>query len=48
MSTGDLYNTSTQQCIIFQPATLTLEIYFRARDGSLEDDPVFETIALSF
>ncbi|MBN1797513.1 MAG: hypothetical protein JW822_02990 [Spirochaetales bacterium] len=47
-STGDLYNEYTQQCIIFQPQTNTLEIYFRARDGSLEDDPVFETIALSF
>jgi len=45
---GDIYNSSTQQCIIFQPATLTLEIYFRARDGSLADDPLFETIALSF
>jgi hypothetical protein len=48
MSTGDLYNSSTQQCIIFQPQTMTLEIYFRARNGDLEDDPVFESITVDF
>jgi hypothetical protein len=45
---GDIYNNSTQQCIVFQPGTMDLEIYFRARDGSLADDPVFETIELNF
>jgi hypothetical protein len=48
MADGDLYNSSTQQCIIFQPQTLDLEIYFRDRNGNLADDPVFETIDLDF
>jgi len=48
MSTGDLYNSSTKQCIIFQPQTMDLEIYFIARNGTLADDPVFEAIDLDF
>ncbi len=45
---GDLYNSSTQQCIIFQPQTMDLEIYFRARNGNIADDPLFEAVDLDF
>ena len=48
MDTADLHNSSTQQCIIFQPQTMSLEIYFRARNGDLEDDPVFEPVTIEF
>jgi hypothetical protein len=43
-----LENSSTKQCIIFQPQTMDLEIYFIARNGTLADDPVFEAIDLDF
>ena len=46
-SAGDLYNNGTVQVIIFQPQTLSLEIYFKPVAG-LDDDPVFENVVISF
>lgn len=42
MATGDLYNSMNQMSVVFQPATLELEVAFRPRTAStLPDDPVF-------
>jgi hypothetical protein len=42
---GDLYNRNTVQMILFQPESLTLEVFFRPKN-SLKNpkDPVFEKI----
>ncbi|MCL6588802.1 MAG: hypothetical protein K6U80_02510 [Firmicutes bacterium] len=44
MEEGDLYNGGTQQTILFIPATMRLEIFFRPHDGGLPADPVFKEI----
>lgn len=45
---GDLYNTRTQQIIIFEPNKLNLEVFFRPKDGNLPHVPTFEKIPIAF
>lgn len=40
---GDLYNTRTQQIVMFQPDSFHLEVFFRPK-GSLPPKPVFREI----
>jgi hypothetical protein len=44
---GDLYNSGTQQIIIFEPNTLNLQVFFRPV-SSLPSDPSFVNITVSF
>lgn len=45
-TTGDFYNTGTQQIMIFEPDSLSLEIFFRPKDAvKLPIDPEFEKVA---
>ncbi len=47
MDTGDIYNDATQQSIIFQPDTFSLEIFFRPKDTlKMPADPVFEKVSV--
>lgn len=43
---GDLYNSLTQQTVLFMPETGRLEIFFHPRNAGLPEDPVFEGIAV--
>ena len=43
-SDGDIYNSGTQQIIIFQPDIFHLEIAFKPKSGIMPTDPVFEKI----
>jgi len=45
---GDLYNYMTQQIIIFQPASMTLEVFFHPRKGGLPRTPNFVTVPVAF
>ena len=45
-TTGDIYNSSTQQIILFQPDNFHFEVAFKPKSGILPDDPVFESIPL--
>lgn len=47
-SDGDLYNSRTQQIMIFEPANLHLEIFFRPIDGKLPNVPVFKKVRVNF
>jgi hypothetical protein len=48
LTTGDIYWAGTQQSIIFQPDTLSLEIYFKPKSGILDHDPVYQTVPVNF
>lgn len=41
---GDLYNVNTQQIIIFDPDSPSLEVFFRPKSGKLPVEPLFEKI----
>jgi len=45
---GDVYNDTTQQIMIFEPATMSLSVFFALRDGQRPATPTFNTIPLSF
>lgn len=45
---GDLYNSMTQQIIVFRPATRHLEVFFRPKKGPLPAVPTFENITVAF
>jgi hypothetical protein len=45
-SDGDIYNSGTQQIVLFQPDNFHLEVAFRPKSGILPTDPVFEDIPL--
>ncbi|AEY68005.1 C45 family peptidase [Clostridium sp. BNL1100] len=45
---GDLYNTSTQQIMVFEPAKNRYEVFFRPVSGDLPKVPVFEKISVLF
>lgn len=47
-SDGDIYNVGTMQITLFQPDNLRLEVAFKPRNGTLPEDPVFETIPVNF
>jgi len=45
-SDGDIYNSGTQQIVLFQPDNFHLEVAFKPKSGILPADPVFEEIPL--
>lgn len=46
---GDLYNRTTAQMVLFQPATFSLEVYFRPKNSERNpDDPVFVKVPVSW
>jgi len=45
---GDIYNSSTQHIVLFQPATFHLEVFFRNRSASPLTNPTFITVPISF
>ncbi len=45
---GDLYNTGTQQIIIFEPGKLNLEVFFKPANDTLPVVPLYENITVSF
>lgn len=45
-STGDIYNSRTQQIVLFQPENFHLEVAFAPQSGILPADPVFETVPI--
>lgn len=45
---GDLYNTRTQQIIIFEPDKMNLQISFRPKDGNLPGVPSFKKVRVKF
>ncbi|HSO85665.1 MAG TPA: C45 family autoproteolytic acyltransferase/hydrolase [Draconibacterium sp.] len=45
-SSGDIYNSGTQQIVLFQPDNFHLEVAFRPKSGILPANPVFEKIPL--
>jgi hypothetical protein len=48
MAAGDVYNTGTQQIMVFEPATMKLSVFFAQRNGWLPSTPTFSAIPLSF
>ena len=48
MSAGDVYNSGTQQIMVFEPAAMTLSVFFAPRNGMLPATPSFTAIPLSF
>jgi hypothetical protein len=44
----NIYNSSTQQIVLFQPDNFHLEVAFRPRSGILPADPVFENIPVEW
>ena len=47
MSNGDLYNTGTQQIVLFEPDTFNLEVFFKPKSSViLPGVPVFEKIQI--
>lgn len=45
MDSGDLYNRMTLQMVLFQPDSLSLEVFFRPKNNVMNpDNPVFEKI----
>ena len=46
-SNGDIYNTDTQQIILFQPKPFSLEVAFKPKSGVLPADPLFEEIPVT-
>ena len=47
-STGDIYNSRTQQIVLFQPVNFHLEVAFAPKSGILPADPVFENIPIQW
>ncbi len=47
-SGGNIYNSGTQQIVIFQPDIFHLEISFKPKTGVLPVNPLFEEIPVSF
>jgi len=47
-SAGNIYNSGTQQIVIFQPDIFHLEIAFKPKSGILPVNPLFEDISVSF
>ena len=47
-SGGNIYNSGTQQIVIFQPDIFHLEIAFKPKTGVLPVNPLFEEIPVSF
>ena len=45
-SDGDIYNSGTQQIVLFQPDNFHMEVAFKPKSGILPADPVFEDIPL--
>jgi hypothetical protein len=45
---GDLYNSMTQQIVLFQPQDLSLEIFFCPKDGKLPSVPTFLPVTVKF
>ncbi|ACL77522.1 C45 family autoproteolytic acyltransferase/hydolase [Ruminiclostridium cellulolyticum] len=45
---GDLYNTRTQQIIVFEPSKSRYEVFFRPKSGILPKVPVFDEIPVLF
>lgn len=42
---GDLYNRETTQMVLFQPKTLSLDVYFRPKNSERNpDNPIFERV----
>ena len=46
--TGDIYNSYTQEIILFEPDTFHLEIAFKPKSGAFPTDPVFENIPIEW
>ena len=47
-SGGNIYNSGTQQIVVFQPDIFHLEISFKPKTGVLPVNPLFEEIPVSF
>ena len=46
---GDIYNGATLNIVMFEPATMRLEVFFKPRNtGQLPAIPTFEKIAIDF
>jgi hypothetical protein len=45
---GDIYNSATQQIVLFQPDIFHLEVAFKPKSGILPTNPIFEEIPVSF
>ena len=45
---GDVYNDETQMIVIFEPATMALEVAFRPRNNVLPAVPIFTRVPVSF
>jgi hypothetical protein len=45
---GDIYNTGTQQIILFEPETYNLNVFFHSKTCGLPTKPSFDTIPVSF
>lgn len=45
---GDLYNTRTQQIIVFEPSISRYEVFFKPLSEDLPKVPVFEKIPVLF
>jgi hypothetical protein len=45
---GNLYNTMTEQIIIFEPHTLSFQVFFRRKDGKLANVPKYEKVKARF
>jgi hypothetical protein len=45
---GDLYNSMTQQIILFQPADMSLEVFFCPKNGPLPSVPTFLPVTVKF
>jgi hypothetical protein len=43
---GDLYNVNTQQIVIYEPDSLSLEVFFRPKNTKLPVEPLFETVSV--
>lgn len=45
---GDIYNSSTQHIVLFEPDTFHLEVFFRNNSASPSKKPTFITVPISF
>ena len=46
LSSGDLYNSDTQQMLLYVPASNHLEVFFRPKDGAIPNMPEFIEVKL--
>ncbi|WP_295442383.1 hypothetical protein [uncultured Thiodictyon sp.] len=46
LPTGDLYNTDTQQMMLYVPATNHLEVFFKPQDNTTPKQPRFVEVKL--